>query len=341
MKKILLLGGLAVCLVLLVLPFKIQAVSHGPTKSIEISPKTVTIASDTEQAMTLTAVDSNGVSWDVTQAAQFSTDDPFALIENNVYTAGKVGTWTISALIGNLSADTIITVIPGSLNSLVINPNSNPEIIPLDKTRQFEAIGFDKNNNKVENIDLTWSVEGGIGEISKTGLFKATKEGVSKVVAASNNISSFVTVKTRKTTEIIPVVTNANTSGQTTLIREIPEETKQGQVAGEEIAAAAENTNTNSSTTNEWEDTCLTHAWWIWLLLMIGYLVILIIYYFLVRKIKGSWWWIFPVLLTAASLWYFFAYACDQYNWWPWVTVIVGILATLFRPRSSQTSQTL
>ena len=89
-----------------------------------------------------------------------------------------------------------------------------------------------------------------------------------------------------------------------------------------------------TSATSEDTEDCTTYDWWVWMLGIIVYLVILGAYYFSVRTRSDLMLWIAPVILTILALWAFFALTCPgNFLWVPWVTMIGGLLVTLFRPR--------
>jgi len=323
---------LAITLLALALsPIKGEAKNHGGVASIEISPVNGEVKAGESLTLRLTAKDSAGLTWDISPNAYFQINDPRGSLKNNKYLAGKIGTWNLSVTYGNFSAKTTVKVLPGNLATIIINPNSKPEIIDLGATRTFNAQGFDKMNNLLTGLLFTWSQEDDLGDINQKGVFTAKDTGEGKIIASLNGVSGFSAIKVKEKT-LLPAAantTNTNTARPTTAVNTNANDNNNsnvnGQVAGVETAAAAETTET--------KDECKTLAWYWWVLIMLAFFAVLILYYFLIRKSKGGWWWIFPLILIAGVVWLYYQYSCNKYGWWPWVSIIMAILISLFRPK--------
>ena len=331
MKKLLFILVL-VCLCLT--PQLAKADTHGALTSISISPVNGQVKAGQELSYTLTAKDSQGKTWDITQQAIFEVNDPRGIMVENDYLAGKVGTWQVKAYYGNFSAKTKVKVLPGDVASLQVNPNSQPEVVILGLKKTFTAQAFDKMANLLKGVKFAWSPPGDLGTIDKNGVFTAADTGEGKIVASIGDIKGSSAIKVREKT-LLPAtpIANTNTAPQTQPKKETntnqsninQTNTNQGEVKGAETAKAAEVTTEKNE--------CKTMAWYWWIIMMVGFFAVLIIYYFLVRQSRGGWWWIFPLILTAAAVWSYYQYACNKYAWWPWVTMVMAILITLFRPK--------
>lgn len=312
------------------IPFGVRAENHGGIKSIELAPLEPSVRSGENLTFTLTAKDNADTAWDITASATFSIDDPRGSLENNLYQAGKVGIWTVSALYGNLTAETKVNVSPGDPARIQINPNTQPEIVILGEKKTFTAQAFDKMNNPLESLVFAWSQEGNLGSLDQSGVFIANDTGEGQIVASLGQISGSVEIKAKEKT-ILPqtaalIVNQAAPANLNTSESQVTEETAEtGTIAGAETVQAAEAT--------ENVDECKAFAWYWWVLIMLGFFAVLILYYFFIRKVKGGWWWIFPLIFTAGIVWLYYQYACNKYGWWPWVTIIIAILITLFRPK--------
>ncbi|MFH1366442.1 MAG: hypothetical protein ABIH38_00440 [Patescibacteria group bacterium] len=329
MKKLILALGL----VAFIFPFGLKAADHGALNSIELSPIEAQVKAGENLTLTLTAKDTAGATWDISQNAVYQVNDPRGKMEDNIYLAGKIGTFTITAAYGNFTAQTLIQVLPGDLTTIIVNPNSRPEIIDLGNQVTFNAEGYDKMSNLLAGLTFNWSAEGNLGDINDKGVFSATDTGEGKIIASIDSISGFSAIRIKERT-LLPsaAVTNNsfpastdNTASSNSNDNGNDNNDVNGQVAGAEIAAAAETTET--------KDECKTIAWYWWVLIMIGFFAVLIAYYYFIRKSKSGWWWIFPLILTAAVVWLYYQYACGKYGWWPWVTIIMAMLITLFRPK--------
>ncbi|MCF8039067.1 MAG: Ig-like domain-containing protein [Desulfohalobiaceae bacterium] len=96
-------------------------------------------------------------------------------------TGQKAGTGTATASRNGLSASLELTVTPGPLDSIRIQPPDGP--YQAGKTYDFEAIGLDKGDNKIQ-ISPNWAVTTHIGNIDReSGEFTARKVGTGSVEA--------------------------------------------------------------------------------------------------------------------------------------------------------------
>lgn len=82
------------------------------------------------------------------------------------------------------------------LHHIIIIP-SIEQIIDINQIINFTAIAFNTNNNSINGMKFTWTVDGDIGVIDSNGTFKATKSGSGyvKVSCTYGNITRNVTTK--------------------------------------------------------------------------------------------------------------------------------------------------
>ena len=115
-------------------------------------------------------------------------------------TGYKSGNANVSVEVGE---DTIANIVLALTAASIIEVTPNPVTVTSGSTQQFIAAGKDINDNDVP-ITPTWSVMGGIGTISPSGLFSAITAGTGDVVATSLGVSgsSDVTVIPGKATSI-------------------------------------------------------------------------------------------------------------------------------------------
>lgn len=339
-------GGVAQVLFLLVLilGFGVAGASAQTTTEIQIAPGTAAVSSDVTIPFTVHAILSDGSTKDVTAEATFSENDPFGALSGNVYFPGMVGTWSVQAVYRGFSVQASITVTEGTLAEIIINPNTNPEVIRMGGTRAFSAEGFDMDNNPLPGIDPVWAVQGGLGTISEDGVFTPTKIGEGTITASIGDVTQTVRVEVKDiAAESQPANTNTSTgTGTNTNATGAGNTNQTGEVLGEEIAqtntntATNENENVNAAAPSEETTTeeCSTYAWWIWWIGILAYLGLLVAYYFFVQRRNDLTVWLVPIVLTGGALWAFFALTCSgHFLWVPWVVVIGGLLVTLFRPR--------
>lgn len=321
------LGGITFLAVLMVGGHSAAAV--GAIVNITISPSTVSVAAGSTQAFTVEGVDANGAKADLTTNSVFTTTDPRGTVKTNVFTGGKTGERVVTANYNNLTASATITVTPGTIADLTVNPNSGPERLSNGETLIFRAEAFDSFDNVVKDFTVSWSVEEKIGTMTSaeknTATFTATKEGNGRVVARSGDESASVDVAVEKA----PLASNANVNASTT-IQNVNQSTN-----------ASTTTNTNAPTliteetaTNTQPETTTTtkpctprqRSSWIWF--YVGYVVLLALSVYPIRKSRVSWWWIGPLALTVLALWFYFQYRCyPVFPALPYLIILAGIIA--------------
>ncbi|MBB4634730.1 ice-binding family protein [Longimicrobium terrae] len=188
----------------------------GAAASIVVSPPTVTLAPGGTQQFTAVVRDAAGnvittaPNWSV--AAGGGTISPTGL-----FTAGATpGTYTgtVAATIGAISGRATVIVTAGPAASLVVTPD--PAVLGAGDTQQFTATVRDAAGN-VLPAAAVWSVVGGGGTISPTGLFTAgTVSGTfpRTVVATLGSVADSATVTvTAGTLASITVTPNPVTMG--------------------------------------------------------------------------------------------------------------------------------
>jgi hypothetical protein len=109
---------------------------------------------------------------------------------SGLFTAERVGGWTVSASVGEIRSTTSVFVLPGAVENLRIDPTS--AVITTDEVQQFNASGIDIYKNKVP-VNADWTVDGG-GKIDSTGLFTPNSTGKWTVFAEYKGIKTSVTI---------------------------------------------------------------------------------------------------------------------------------------------------
>ncbi|MCF8105999.1 MAG: Ig-like domain-containing protein [Desulfohalobiaceae bacterium] len=109
-----------------------------------------------------------------------------AIDSSGSITAKKAGSGTVTAEKDGMSASLELTVTPGQLDSIRIQPPDGP--YKAGKTYDFEAAGLDAGGNKIE-ISPNWAVTTHIGNIDReTGKFTPRKVGKGSVEAYQEGI---------------------------------------------------------------------------------------------------------------------------------------------------------
>jgi len=157
-------------------------VTPGALAKLSISPSFKTITADETVQFTAQGTDARGNSVPVSPSwsATGGKISPAGLYEPTI-----TGKFTVTATQGGISASAEVTVKPGALNMITIDPSS--VTITVDQTVQFTAKGFDAKGNDVP-LKPVWSAES--GTITQAGLFTPDKVGKFQVTVSDGGISA-------------------------------------------------------------------------------------------------------------------------------------------------------
>ena len=96
-------------------------VTHANIASLTITPSTTPLVAGKTDAISATAYDSYGNSWDVTSQTTWSiTTGADGSWNNNVYTSVKAGTWTITGVVDSVKGTGTLTVNPSALDHFAV-----------------------------------------------------------------------------------------------------------------------------------------------------------------------------------------------------------------------------
>lgn len=300
-----------------------------PSK-ISISPTAPTVIVGETATFTVTATDTAGTTSNVTADSIFSMTDPAGSLEKNIYRAGRVGTWAITADYQSLTATTNVTVNPGALAELSINPNSAPEIVNVGEKVKFTTKAYDAENNVLSDIPITWSVTNELGEISTGGTFTASKVGTGAIVASSNGITAQVDVRV----QAAPVVSTVNTNTTTNANQATNANTNTAVI---DTNTAVVNENANEAVTTETsadKTTCSAGKLWLWsilLLVLLGTVALL----YAIYPVSMIWPAVAALVGTVVVVFLQRKYGCDNQSWWSWIMVIGTVLLSALALRQS------
>lgn len=315
-----------------------QTNAAGPATSLSISPSAVTLTADDTQTFTVRAKDADNVETDVTGASTISTNDPLGSLVGATYHAGQAGTWTVQANYQSFTATATITVTPGALAEITINPHSDPEFVVEDSTKTFSAEGFDQHSNEISGLTFTWSVIGDIGTVDANGKFTASKIGTGKLQASAGAVVGQIPVVVKAAEVETPVNSNSNTNAATTTNRNTNSSnnnangnTNAGSNTNTDVNAN-QNTNTGGVITTDEDLQCKTLASWLWVVIMVVFLIAVAILYALVPVTK-----IWPAVIGLGGaiglVAIHRAYGCNLMGWWDWVVALVTLGLTVLALR--------
>jgi hypothetical protein len=150
----------------------------GKAVALKVDPPTATVRADSTQQFKALATDAKGNEASVTASWKVDGVGAGSIGANGLYTPSKVGSYTVTATAGSLAATAQVEVVPGKLYKIAISPKSAS--MNVGEEKQFEANASDSKGNAITGLAFTWTVTGGIGEITD-GTFKGTKAGSGKV----------------------------------------------------------------------------------------------------------------------------------------------------------------
>ncbi len=169
-------------------------VSIGKIVAMTVAPIGAEITADDTVQFVATGYDADmnsmtlDVNWTVCCGGSISS--------NGTYDAVEAGTWTVTAQYGNISKSATITVLPGALAMIDVQPYI--QTVALGGTIVFSAEGFDADGNAV-SIVPQWTVSGG-GVISSSGSFHATAAGNWTVTANALDVTGTAIARVYYTT---------------------------------------------------------------------------------------------------------------------------------------------
>lgn len=304
-------------------PLGVRAI--GPATSLSVTPSSLKLTADQSVALVVTAKDATNATEDVTGASTYAVSDPRGRIVGTTYEAGKAGSWLITVTYEGLTATVPVTVTAGALVEMIINPNSEPEIIPLDRKPDFAAQGFDVDNNRVSIPTPNWSVTGGIGTISSKGVFTPSKLGAGTVVITSGSISSSIRVNV-----VAARGTNENSNANTNTAANTNAGPKTNSNVNSDTNAPA-NANINTPTDGSTDDTrvCTARKNWLWGIILLALLGAVAVLYAFIPVTKN--WPAFVAVVAAIGLSVVERNTgCTDNVWWPWIAILGTVGLTIF-----------
>ena len=170
---------------------------------IEVVPGKAAVIKLTPETIALTAGETQTLSFEVFDAYDnriASPDYRWEMAQNlgsvsgqNVLRAEKAGEGFVRLLVGNVSAQSAVKIVPGSIASVVVSP---PVQVRLNTGQQqaFSAVGYDAQGNLLD-LAAVWSIVGQIGAIDDVGTFNATTVGDGFVLARMDTVTGVAAVK--------------------------------------------------------------------------------------------------------------------------------------------------
>ena len=154
-------------------------VTAGKIARVQIEPDVVDLKSGEQVQLRAVGFDAYGNSTDV-DVAWALEGGVGILTSSGEFTAGQVGTGRVTAQLGNLQAAAGVTVAPGAVQRLELEPVQAQ--VASTTTQAFAAKGYDAADNEVA-VDVQWAMSSEIGTIDQNGQFTGTQVGKGTLVA--------------------------------------------------------------------------------------------------------------------------------------------------------------
>ena len=156
----------------------------GRVARIDVAPPSAVITADQTTGYTATGWDAKGNA--VSFVPAWSAGGDGAIDANGLYTPRSSGMWGIRAAAGSVEGVATVTVTPGPMVRLAVEPPS--PTITADDTQQFTVTGFDVRGNPVSTGTLAWSVDADAGRITAGGLYSPQRVGDWTVTARAGGL---------------------------------------------------------------------------------------------------------------------------------------------------------
>ncbi len=160
--------------------------------SIQVSPQNPTIAAGTTQPFTATGTFSDGSTQDLTASASWNSSllSVATIAASGLANGIAAGQSTITATDGSVSASTLLTVNPATLNAIIVSP-ANPTIA-AGTTQAFTATGlFSDGSTQNLTTSVTWgSLTSSVASINSSGMATGLVPGQSTITALLGSVSN-------------------------------------------------------------------------------------------------------------------------------------------------------
>lgn len=154
-------------------------VTPGEMARLHIEPGALTLQSGEQVQLHAVGVDAYGNTADV-DATWALEGKVGSLTPSGTFTAVQAGTGRVVAQLGDLQAAAGVTVAPGAVRRLTLEPVQAQ--VASTTTQTFAAMGYDAADNEVP-VAVQWALSSKIGTIDQQGQFTGTQVGKGTLVA--------------------------------------------------------------------------------------------------------------------------------------------------------------
>ena len=190
------------------------AVVSPTLNSISITPRGVSIPLGEYQQLFATGTYNDGSTQDLTSSVHWVSSDPtiLSLSGLGVATSGSLGTVTVTAKSGTITAANHLRVSPPVVVSFTVTPASS--LLALGARMQLNALAkFSDGTTQDMTTSVSWgSADPAIAIVNDQGLLLAEQLGRTTISASSNSVGGSATV-TVKPVLAVSYFSNAHTAG--------------------------------------------------------------------------------------------------------------------------------
>ncbi len=158
-------------------------ITYGNPIAIKITPPVLTTKAGKKEPLIAKGVDSASNEFDISPRWSFAPQNSKVSISTyGIFYSEATGTFNVKAELDinnkTLSAESLITVLPGDLKTFWVDPMT----VAIGATSTFNIIAKDAFGNNITD-PIKWTLNGNIGTISENGIFSATREGFGYAIA--------------------------------------------------------------------------------------------------------------------------------------------------------------
>ena len=163
----------------------------GAPAAVSVEPASIEVVAGKTEPFSLSVEDAEGNAvTDFTPAWSIS-DNLGTVDEDNVFHARKAGTGSLEVTVGEARTSVEATVVPGPVATVQLDPAK--ATLPAGETLTLEAQPYDAEGNPLD-MDVSFSVSGGIGDIDAEGVFAARSVGQGNLVARADSVAAVSSV---------------------------------------------------------------------------------------------------------------------------------------------------
>jgi hypothetical protein len=156
----------------------------GEVASVEVTPQEVTVTAGTNYQFQAEVFNAHRYPLDVVPTWEV-TDELGTIDSSGLLTATRAGEGTIVATADGQAGRAEVTVVPGPLATLQVEPEALQ--MRAGETIQLQVKGFDAVGNEVP-VEPSWSLKADLGELGPDGTFRALRAGSGRIEIAAGPV---------------------------------------------------------------------------------------------------------------------------------------------------------